>query len=1118
MQQSSRDSLVATASIWSRLPNEEKAAARGRVSPASTSTDSLSVSIGAPPRPPLPSSLADQVPSPSAAPAAALKQYASSPRSSISSSSFSPTPDSDRSPRDRLAASKALGPAPPTRLSPHYSHSLGLYPDPSSPRSTFISLGGVPRDPYADTLSHLPSGVTAPASADTLSPPVAVSQPAPAPPSSTASNQPLLAEIFSGNPRPHYRASFSTPAPGPSLVPHNGHGASPRSNGSALLSPPSQTDNRPSYFAPPPPDSAHGRARSHSSLGIEKPASPMNMSGNNAMGSGSRAPGAASGAADQHGFRPSSTLPGGGGHFSASLPTTSAVGSPTYATSSLMGGREIGGGSPNRASVSGYSPFGPSLSTGLGSTGASALTGGSGAADSQSGWRPSPGSGLSHSFGAGWNDDLLSAGTGGDHRSSSAERDGRSRFRDQWSSAPFSQTPSQQAVLSSSASSTSTGGIGMSNMSPFTRDGTRTLADLPASVSGALGGDGTWGTGGLGPPGSGAAYRIKREYSLGAVGSGRKRSDSAAWGRSGALKEMDNEDGDFDPDDVFAPPTRSGATSRRHSFAAFEPPSRSGTSHQFGFHLPLDGGGTSGGGGGAGAGGFGPLVDQSSASPSNGWKSGLGSSAINDDDLAADLNSLHLNLEAHVAATAHEPSKVARFAQVGSMPADFPPARSSRELEHSRSPPPHRVSGAPTAGSVAYSQAPPSTSPRATAEPFIPSHPHSTSAASRFLGSLPAPTPLPPATTPATAVATASPGSRFDFSSAPRQPGPPAPYQPAQPQARYGGFGGLPPPVPPPSTQHQYYTPGPATGPLSPRGLSGLPPTLPSQHAPSAFPAFGSSTLPPPHIPHQSQQQLAQPPPGYFNAPPPPPPHVAHHALPPGAPSLTTQAQNDMNLGRGVPLHAIPPDAPLCIVGFKAGRKDLFFCEDPNLRLEEGDLVIVEADRGRDVGKYIKSCTIEEVHKFQQHLVELALGQLANPNNQAHNGGVGGPMGGGPGGGGAGGGAGGAGPAQLARMTKECQPKRIYGKAGPADTHALLAKAQDEIKALALVRSKVAQKGLPMEILDAEWQWDRRKLTFYYTADQRVDFRELVRELFRIWKTRVWLCCLDQQQPSFDIK
>lgn len=52
-----------------------------------------------------------------------------------------------------------------------------------------------------------------------------------------------------------------------------------------------------------------------------------------------------------------------------------------------------------------------------------------------------------------------------------------------------------------------------------------------------------------------------------------------------------------------------------------------------------------------------------------------------------------------------------------------------------------------------------------------------------------------------------------------------------------------------------------------------------------------------------------------------------------------------------------------------------------------------------------------------------------------------------------------------------------------------------------------------MEILDAEWQWDRRKLTFYYTAEQRVDFRELVRELFRIWKTRVWLCVVPLEPP-----
>lgn len=34
---------------------------------------------------------------------------------------------------------------------------------------------------------------------------------------------------------------------------------------------------------------------------------------------------------------------------------------------------------------------------------------------------------------------------------------------------------------------------------------------------------------------------------------------------------------------------------------------------------------------------------------------------------------------------------------------------------------------------------------------------------------------------------------------------------------------------------------------------------------------------------------------------------------------------------------------------------------------------------------------------------------------------------------------------------------------------------------------------------------DRRKLTFYFIAEKRIDFRELVRELFKIYKTRIWM-------------
>jgi cell fate regulator YaaT (PSP1 superfamily) len=52
---------------------------------------------------------------------------------------------------------------------------------------------------------------------------------------------------------------------------------------------------------------------------------------------------------------------------------------------------------------------------------------------------------------------------------------------------------------------------------------------------------------------------------------------------------------------------------------------------------------------------------------------------------------------------------------------------------------------------------------------------------------------------------------------------------------------------------------------------------------------------------------------------------------------------------------------------------------------------------------------------------------------------------------------------------------------------------------------RVKANGLIMKVSDAEWQWDRRKLTFYFTAEKRVDFRTLVRELASIFRTRIEL-------------
>lgn len=52
---------------------------------------------------------------------------------------------------------------------------------------------------------------------------------------------------------------------------------------------------------------------------------------------------------------------------------------------------------------------------------------------------------------------------------------------------------------------------------------------------------------------------------------------------------------------------------------------------------------------------------------------------------------------------------------------------------------------------------------------------------------------------------------------------------------------------------------------------------------------------------------------------------------------------------------------------------------------------------------------------------------------------------------------------------------------------------------------RVKANGLVMKLTDAEWQWDRRKLTFYFTSERRVDFRVLVRDLAAMFRARIEL-------------
>jgi cell fate regulator YaaT (PSP1 superfamily) len=65
------------------------------------------------------------------------------------------------------------------------------------------------------------------------------------------------------------------------------------------------------------------------------------------------------------------------------------------------------------------------------------------------------------------------------------------------------------------------------------------------------------------------------------------------------------------------------------------------------------------------------------------------------------------------------------------------------------------------------------------------------------------------------------------------------------------------------------------------------------------------------------------------------------------------------------------------------------------------------------------------------------------------------------------------------------------------------AKAAEE--AFDICLDKIEEHGLPMQLVDSEYTLDRGKLLFYFTADGRVDFRELVRDLAAIFKTRIEL-------------
>jgi cell fate regulator YaaT (PSP1 superfamily) len=147
---------------------------------------------------------------------------------------------------------------------------------------------------------------------------------------------------------------------------------------------------------------------------------------------------------------------------------------------------------------------------------------------------------------------------------------------------------------------------------------------------------------------------------------------------------------------------------------------------------------------------------------------------------------------------------------------------------------------------------------------------------------------------------------------------------------------------------------------------------------------------------------------------------------------------------------ASPQDQAFLVeVGFKGMRKGFFTCTDPGVRVN--DWVLVEVERGHDVGRV------------------RSLGGVAQ------------------------------------KKCGDSPVSIILRHADDEEVRQLYALRADEERVRRETRQRVQEHGLHMKVSDAEWQWDRNKLTIYFTAERRVDFRQLVRDLARTFRSRIEL-------------
>lgn len=162
----------------------------------------------------------------------------------------------------------------------------------------------------------------------------------------------------------------------------------------------------------------------------------------------------------------------------------------------------------------------------------------------------------------------------------------------------------------------------------------------------------------------------------------------------------------------------------------------------------------------------------------------------------------------------------------------------------------------------------------------------------------------------------------------------------------------------------------------------------------------------------------------------------------------------------------------LYIIEFPSKRLDIAY-EISNKKIPRNAHVILEADRGEDCGIIKGYTTREQWDEF-----------LRKYRNIEH----------------------------------DFKLKKIYRIATERDLQVGEERKRMIASAMEECRKHVCEMGLEMDVLDCEYQFDLNKITFFYKSEERIDFRDLVKDLYKVFKTRIWMCSVDKSTDKMLIE